>query len=230
MPAETHVVIAGAGIAGMAAAMILAEAGVRVTLCEAAPEAGGKAKSFRLADGHPTEHSLRVYTAAYQTLLTLFLRIPTENANSVFDNLVSVSVVIGLPQGVIGRLAAPVPVERQRSTFARIVGKVKVVEPLQQLGRIAFRSAIVIVALAQRGVSLADVIRYLYAHLRLLWMCRERLLAELSDISYADYLQLSRKAPQAQAFFSGLPRVFVAAARAQKQRRLLSSFLGRCFA
>lgn len=51
-PADTHVVIAGAGIAGLAAAMILAEAGVRVTLCEAASEAGGKAKSLRLADGH----------------------------------------------------------------------------------------------------------------------------------------------------------------------------------
>lgn len=45
-PADTHVVIAGAGIAGLAAAMILAEAGVRVTLCEAASEAGGKAKSY----------------------------------------------------------------------------------------------------------------------------------------------------------------------------------------
>lgn len=78
-PADTHVVIAGAGIAGLAAAMILAEAGVRVTLCEAASEAGGKAKSLRLADGHPTEHSLRVYTDTYQTLLTLFSRIPTEH-------------------------------------------------------------------------------------------------------------------------------------------------------
>ncbi len=78
-PADTHVVIAGAGIAGLAAAMILAEAGVRVTLCEAASEAGGKARDLRLADGHPTEHSLRVYTDTYQTLLTLFSRIPTEH-------------------------------------------------------------------------------------------------------------------------------------------------------
>lgn len=133
-PADTHVVIAGAGIAGLAAAMILAEAGVRVTLCEAASEAGGKAKSLRLADGHPTEHSLRVYTDTYQTLLTLFSRIPTEHDRTVLDNLVGVSMVSATAQGVIGRIAAPVALQRRRPTFARIIGKV--VEPPRQLVRI----------------------------------------------------------------------------------------------
>ncbi|WP_204080232.1 hydroxysqualene dehydroxylase [Mycobacterium riyadhense] len=209
MPAETHVVVAGAGVGGMAAAMLLAEAGVRVTLCEAASEAGGKAKSVRLADGHPTEHSLRVYTDTYQTLLTLLSRIPTENDMTVLDNLVGVSLVSATKQGVIGKVIAPVPLGRQRPSLARIVNRVA--EPLRQLGRIASRSPMVIVGLAQRGLAPTDVIPYLYAHLRLLWMCRERLFAELSDVSYADYLQLSRKSPQAQAFFSALPRIYVAA-------------------
>ncbi len=44
-----------------------------------------------------------------------------------------------------------------------------------------------------------DVLHYLYAHLRR--GCREHLLAELGDISYADYLQLGCKSAQAQEFF-----------------------------
>lgn len=227
-PADTHVVIAGAGIAGLAAAMILAEAGVRVTLCEAASEAGGKAKSLRLADGHPTEHSLRVYTDTYQTLLTLFPRIPTEHDRTVLDNLVGVSMVSATAQGVIGRIAAPVALQRRRPTFARIIGKV--VEPPRQLVRILLRGPMVIVGLAQRGVPATDVLHYLYAHLRLLWMCRERLLAELGDISYADYLQLGCKSAQAQEFFL-LCRAFTSRrAPVPKRRPLRPSFSRGCFA
>lgn len=206
---ETHVVIAGAGIAGMAAAMLLAEAGVRVTLCEAAPEAGGKAKSLRTANGHPTEHSLRVYMDNYQTLLPLFGRIPIENGMTVLDNLVGVTAVRIYNDRSIGRAAAPVPLKRGRSTFSRIVGKA--VEPLEHLGRIVVRSAMAIVGLSQRGVALRDIIHYLHAHIRLLWMCKERLVAELGDISYAEYLQLSDKSPEVQTFFTALPRIFVAA-------------------
>ncbi|OSC31875.1 hypothetical protein B8W66_23860, partial [Mycobacterium decipiens] len=105
---------------------------------EAAPEAGGKAKSLRRADGHPTEHSLRVYTDSYQTLLTLFARIPTQNG-TVLDNLVGVSLVSATKQRVIGRAAVPAPFELRAPTLARIVGKV--IDPLRQLGRIAVRSA-----------------------------------------------------------------------------------------
>ncbi|ORV72777.1 FAD-dependent oxidoreductase [Mycobacterium gastri] len=209
MPAETHVVIAGAGIAGMAAAMTLADAGVRVTLCEAAAEAGGKAKSLRRTDNHPTEHSLRIYLDYYQTLLTLFSRIPTENGMTVLDNLVGISPIRITEQGVIGKPAAPVAVERRRRALARIVSKI--FKPLQQAGRILLRSAIVIIGLARMGVPPADSIHYLHAHLRLVWMCRERFFAELGDISYGDFLKLSRRSPRAQAFFSALPRIFVAA-------------------
>lgn len=191
----------------MAAAMILAESGIRVTLCEAAPEAGGKAKSLRRPDGHPTEHSLRVYLDYYQTLLTLFLRIPTEGGKTVLDNLVGVNAVRVYRHRTFGRASAPVPV-RRRPAFSWLG---RVFEPLAQFSRIVVRSALVTVGMASRGVSPIDVIRYLYAHVRLLWMCRERLIAELADVSYADYLQLGDKSPQAQTFFSALPRIFVAA-------------------
>lgn len=191
----------------MAAAMILAEAGVRVTLCESAPEAGGKAKSLRRPDGHPTEHSLRVYLDYYQTLLTLFLRIPADGGKTVLDNLVGVNAVRVYRHRTFGRASAPVAV-RRRQAFAWLG---KVFAPLAQFSRIVVRSAAVTVGMTSRGVSPVDAIRYLYAHVRLLWMCRERLIAELADVSYADYLQLGDRSPQAQTFFSALPRIFVAA-------------------
>jgi uncharacterized protein with NAD-binding domain and iron-sulfur cluster len=209
VPGQQHVVIAGAGMAGIAAAMILAEAGVRVTMCEAAPEAGGKAKSIRLADGHPTEHSLRIYTDTYQTLLSLFSRIPTEGGRTVLDNLVSVDAVRVYKHRSFGRPVAPAPLQRSASAFARIVGKA--FGPHQHISRMLVKSLLLIVGLASRGVSPADSIRYLYAHIRLLWMCGERQLTELSEISYADYLEFSKKPAHAQDFFSALPRIFVAA-------------------
>lgn len=208
-PERPHVVIAGAGIAGMAAAMTLADSGVRVTLCEAAPEAGGKAKSLRDADGQPTEHSLRIYLDYYQTLLTLFSRIPTEDGATVLDNLVGVSAIRVAGRGVIGRPTAPVPLQRRRRTPARLLAAV--VQPIRQLIRIALRSVLVVLGLWRMGVPPRDSIHYLRAHMRLLWMCRDRLLAELGDISYGEFLRLHRKSTRAQEFFAALPRIFVAA-------------------
>lgn len=191
----------------MAAAMTLAEAGARVTLCDAAPEGGGKAKSLRDADGHPIEHSMRIYLDYYQTLLTLFSRIPADNGSTVLDNLVGVSAIRVTGKGVIGRVSAPAPLRRRRMP-ARVLA---VTRPFRQLGRIVMRSVLVVVGLARMGVPPSDTIHYLGAHLRLLWMCRDRLFAELGDISYAEFLQLSRMSIQAQEFFAALPRIFVAA-------------------
>ncbi|WP_134771996.1 FAD-dependent oxidoreductase [Ornithinimicrobium flavum] len=47
---EQHVVVVGGGIAGLAAATILAERGVRVTLLEACDQLGGRVRAWPLAD------------------------------------------------------------------------------------------------------------------------------------------------------------------------------------
>lgn len=208
-PADNHVVIVGAGIAGMTAATTLAEAGVLVTLCEAASEAGGKAKSLRRADGHPIEHSMRIYLDYYQTLLTLLSRIPNDNGETILDNLVGVSAIRITEKGVIGRPAVPSALQRRHRASLRFFATVH--KPIRQLARILARSIMVVIGLGRMGVPPADTIHYLRAHLRLMWMCRERFFAELGDISYADFLQLHRRSARAQAFFAALPQIFVAA-------------------
>jgi len=70
---RNRVVIAGAGLAGLAAAKYLAEAGYRVTLLEKREIAGGKASSWQDQDGDWLESGLHVFFGAYKNLLG-FLR------------------------------------------------------------------------------------------------------------------------------------------------------------
>ena len=195
-----HVVIAGGGIAGLTAATLLAEAGLRVTLCEAAAEAGGKAKSLRRADGHPSEHSLRIYSDHYQTLLTLLSRIPNGEGQTILDNLVRIGSVRVTSQGFIGQPHPPSPLIRKprKGPLGQAVAAIR--GAIGQLRKIVVRSLMLLVGLRRRGVGRSEILRYLYAHLRLLWMCEERVRAELCDISYGKYLRFDRISPQAESF------------------------------
>lgn len=71
--ARNSVVIAGAGLAGLAAAKYLIDAGYRVTLLEKRDIVGGKASSWQDADGDWLESGLHVFFGAYRNLLA-FLR------------------------------------------------------------------------------------------------------------------------------------------------------------
>ncbi|MEA2573698.1 MAG: 15-cis-phytoene desaturase, partial [Chloroflexia bacterium] len=68
-----HIVIAGAGLAGLAAAKYLSDQGFRVTVLEKREVAGGKVSSWQDADGDWLESGLHVFFGAYRNLLT-FLR------------------------------------------------------------------------------------------------------------------------------------------------------------
>ena len=224
-----HVVIAGAGIAGLTAATLLAEAGLRVTLCEAAPEAGGKAKSLRRPDGHPTEHSLRIYSDHYQTLLSLLSRIPNGEGQTILDNLVSIGSVRVTGEGLIGRPDQPSPLTRKprNGPLGQAVAAVRAA--FGQFRKIVVRSLMLWVGLRRRGVGRSEIVSYLYAHLRLLWMCEHRVRAELCDISYGNYLGYDRISPQARAFFSAIPRILAAARPAAEAAAILPMVLKALF-
>ncbi len=79
--ASRKVVIAGAGLAGLAAAKYLTDAGHKVLLLEKREVAGGKASSWQDADGDWLESGLHVFFGAYRNLLS-FLR-----ETDLYDNL-----------------------------------------------------------------------------------------------------------------------------------------------
>ena len=88
-----HVVIVGAGIAGLTAAHELLDRGVQVTIYERNSVAGGFARSERTKYGVPTEHSWRGYAPFYWNTFDMLKRIPRYDHNgdishgTVYDNL-----------------------------------------------------------------------------------------------------------------------------------------------
>ena len=82
VPDETSAVVVGGGIAGMSAAVVLAERGVRVTLLEAAGHLGGRLGAWphRIADGsvHRVEHGFHGFFRQYYTWRALLRRIDPE--------------------------------------------------------------------------------------------------------------------------------------------------------
>jgi uncharacterized protein with NAD-binding domain and iron-sulfur cluster len=205
-----RVVIAGGGIAGMTAAMLLAEQGFEVVLCEASGRLGGKANSGRTPDGNPTEHSLRVFWRSYLTLLPILARIPAGNGRAVLDNLVGYAA---------HRAFAGDPPPRQVESPARggrpwgplqrlLVGLAR---PWLVLVRIALVALVFARKFRARGVPVRDSLSYLLKHFRLLGMCSQRVADELGQVSYADYLGLNGMSPAARRYFAALPQIIVAA-------------------
>ncbi|MEH1015274.1 FAD-dependent oxidoreductase [Micromonospora sp. CPCC 206060] len=79
VPGPVDVVVAGGGIAGMSAAVVLAERGVRVTVLEAAPTLGGRLGAWpdTLADGtgQIVEHGFHAFFRQYYNWRSVLRRI-----------------------------------------------------------------------------------------------------------------------------------------------------------
>src|SRR5215471_16106832 len=106
---QKSVAILGGGVGGLSAAHELAERGFAVTVYEAAPGPGGKARSIFVPgtgrDGRrdlPGEHGFRFFPSFYRHLPDTMKRIPFgANPRGVFDNLTATS------RTRLARIAAP---------------------------------------------------------------------------------------------------------------------------
>ncbi len=74
MAGPTRVAVIGAGWAGLAAAVRLAEGGVPVTVFEAARQAGGRARTVEL-DGIELDNGQHILLGAYRETLALLARV-----------------------------------------------------------------------------------------------------------------------------------------------------------
>lgn len=97
------VVIAGAGLAGLAAAKYLSDSGYRVTLLEKRAQAGGKVSSWQDSDGDWLESGLHVFFGAYRHLLA-FLRETGLDGNLQW---MPHALTFSLPSGELSALAFP---------------------------------------------------------------------------------------------------------------------------
>ena len=79
LPARHDVLVAGGGLAGVAAALVLAERGAQVTLLEPAAELGGRVGAWEdtLADGQrfAMERGFHAFFRQYYNLLAILRRI-----------------------------------------------------------------------------------------------------------------------------------------------------------
>ncbi len=65
LDSDRHVLVVGGGIAGLAAATVLAERGVRVTLAEATDRPGGRVAAWPLADGRTMSRGFHAFFRQY---------------------------------------------------------------------------------------------------------------------------------------------------------------------
>ena len=73
-----HVVVVGGGIAGLSAALILAERGVAVTLLEKESTWGGRVRSWTLPDGRSMSRGFHAFFGQYYTLRSMLRRADPE--------------------------------------------------------------------------------------------------------------------------------------------------------
>ena len=71
---RAKVIVVGGGIAGLAAATILAERGVHVTVVEAAPRLGGRVAAWPLDDGRTMSRGFHAFFRQYYNLRSLLRR------------------------------------------------------------------------------------------------------------------------------------------------------------
>src|SRR5271169_4282549 len=97
------VIVIGGGLAGLSAAVALADAGLRVRLLEQRPFLGGRASSYVLPTGEHVDNCQHVTLACCTNLEDFYRRVGSSDKIKYFDRLVFVD-----PQGRRGEMQAGV--------------------------------------------------------------------------------------------------------------------------
>src|ERR1700723_284845 len=95
------VLVIGGGLAGLASAVALAEAGLEVRLFEKRPHLGGRATSYTLPDGEHVDNCQHVTLGCCTNLDDFYRRVGSANKVKFFDRLLFLD-----PQGRQGEMEA----------------------------------------------------------------------------------------------------------------------------
>lgn len=198
---SASVAILGGGVAGLSAAHELAERGFDVTVYEARPDLGGKARSMPVpgsgGDGRadlPAEHGFRFFPGFYRHLPDTMRRIP----------------VAGQPDGVAGNLVAST-----RVLMAQAQGRNELIGPAR-----APRTLDDLTALERFlrgwatdvGIPLPEQIGFTERLLTLLTSCDERRFEQWERMSWWEFSGAEQRSEAYGKFLAdGLTRSLVAA-------------------
>ena len=106
--ATGHAVVVGGGLAGLAAAVRLADSGVRVTLLEARPRLGGATHSF-CRDGLVVDNGQHVFLRCYTAYQGFLRRLGTAESTTVQERFSVPVIGPGGRRGRLRRSALPAP-------------------------------------------------------------------------------------------------------------------------
>ena len=182
--------VLGGGIGGLSAAHELAERGFEVTVYEATPGPGGKARSIFVPGtgrdgrrGLPGEHGFRFFPSFYRHLPDTMKRIPFgRNARGVLDNLTATS------RTRIARIDAPAVdvITRFPANLADVAQIVRTV------------------VLDDMGLPWQDVAYVSGLFLMLLTTCAERRMAEHEHLRWWDFIGADRRSPAFRRYFADI--------------------------
>ncbi|MES2643168.1 MAG: FAD-dependent oxidoreductase [Myxococcota bacterium] len=199
-----RVAVLGAGVAGLTAAHELVERGFEVTVYEARPGPGGKARSINVASGtgqlHPAagagptlpgEHGFRFIPGFYRHVPDTMARIPfAGNRRGVLDNLVLTREIHIAPNGA--------PATRILAGFPTGL-------------REMLQSARTVPDLLGLDVPANEWLYFADRLFQLLTSCPERRLAEYEGIPWWDFVNADKMSPAYQRYLCvGLTRTLVA--------------------